>query len=83
MSGWQRPENMTPVFFPNNPEPEPGGCDACILIGHCPRCKQIVCWGHHLGVEAQIALRGEELRRRMRPDAMFAERCPEGEGEEP
>jgi hypothetical protein len=55
------------------------GCETCIVVGHCPRCGQVVCFGHHLDVEAQVALPGEELRERMRPDPMFAKRCPEAE----
>ena len=51
------------------------GCDACVIVGRCMRCDMIVCWGHHIDVSGQIALPGEDLRERMEPDPMFADRC--------
>jgi hypothetical protein len=56
--------------------PVVNGCNECIIVGHCPRCHGIVCFGHHANVEVQIAMPGEDLRERWKADPIFEDRCP-------
>jgi hypothetical protein len=54
---------------------EPALTCACSVVGLCSRCREVVCWGHHRNVEAEIAVPTERLRETLRRDPMFAERC--------
>jgi hypothetical protein len=54
---------------------EMGGCETCTVVGLCPRCDEIVCWGHHRNVEGQLAAPASQLREDMQADPLFTERC--------
>ena len=47
---------------------------ACSLVGHCPTCDRVVCWGHHYDKSSSLAVPPETLRT-MPYDDMFTTRC--------